>query len=166
MTEYELKVSAAFKLRSSLPFTNDSPDDARVVIKHLVLNADKEVCLYSDNLSPSVDGVEVYDWQELCDATKTFLKKSNNSKLKIKVSSNESDCSSSGLTHLASQFKEQVSISYGITRRGPNFAINDTGGYRFEQDGTAKALVCANDFEYSKELRSIFQNKLTLPEVS
>lgn len=164
MNEYEELVSEAFRLRSTLPFSNGDAKDARIVIKHLFLNSNKEVIIYSDCLTPYVmigdSNVPMYDWVELQYAAESFLQKDKNTRLRIKVSDEKSACEKSKFLGLVDKYPEQVSIAWGIGRKGSNFTINDRGGFRLERGNEHRAVACANDVEFSSALRTVFDDKL------
>ena len=159
MKDYEELVFNAFRLKSVLPFSNDSAKHARVVLKHVLLNADKKVYLYTDGLRAvcDVDGedVSVYDWEELLSAARVFLEKEG-SELHIKIASpEESEIASKQFLGLKDEYSGHVSIEWGAKLNISNFMVNDSGAFRFEREGH-QAIACANNLEVSSRLIGFF----------
>jgi hypothetical protein len=160
MDEYERLVSEAFRLGSDEPFSNKSATHARVIGKYIFLDADKEVCLYSDQLPGSVivEGkkVEVYDWADLVEAATTYLDRSPLSMVKIVVADEQSANASAKFLELAARYQKQVSIRWGAGRKGSNFMVNDSNAFRYEYEGN-RAIACADDVKTSKRLLDTFR---------
>lgn len=157
---YETLVAESFRQKSALPFSNESAVHARVIMKHILLNADKNVALYSDQLPSAVDvdsnRVEVYDWPELVDAAELYLTKSTDTKLSIKVKSLESEVPSASRKFLAlqSRFPKQMTIEWGKDSKLPNFMANDQGAFRVEMK-EHQAVACAHNPNVANRLLAL-----------
>jgi hypothetical protein len=160
MDEYERLVSEAFRLGSSVPFSNKSASHARVIGKYIFLDAEQEVCLYSDELpgSVNIDGedVEVYDWIDLVDAATNYLNRSDTAKINIIVAKEQGVNASAKLMDLSKKYPQQVSIRWGAGRKGSDFMVNDSNAFRYEYEGN-KAIACADDMKTSKRLLKSFK---------
>lgn len=161
MDEYERLVSEAFRLGSSVPFSNKSAAHARVIGKYIFLDAEHEVCLYSDELpgSVNIDGenVEMYDWADLVDAATSYLNRSTTSKINIVVAKAQGANASAKLLALEKNYPQQVLIRWGVGRKGSNFMANDSNAFRYEYEGN-KAIACADDMKTSKRLLKFFKS--------
>lgn len=157
---YEALVAESFRQRSALPFSNENASHARVIMKHILLSADKNVALFSDGLPAEVDvdgkSVDVYDWPELVEAAESYLNKSSESKLSIKVRSPfiQATKASKKFIELANKFKEQVSIEWGKESKLPNFMANDQGALRIELKAH-QAIACAFNPEAANSLLAV-----------
>lgn len=154
---YEALVAESFRQKSALPFSNENASHARVIMKHILLGADKNVALFSDGLPADVDvdgkTIDVYDWSELVEAAESYLNKSNDSKLSIKIrlSREEATKASQKFIELESKFQGQVSIEWGKASKLPNFMANDQGALRIELKAH-QAIACAFNPEAANSL--------------
>lgn len=155
---YETLVAESFQQKSALPFSNENATHARVIMKHIFLNANENVALFSDELPSSVEdeggrSVEVYDWPELVDAARGYLMKSSKCKLRIKVklTREKSANPSKELLDLANTFASQVTIDWGSESMLPNFMANDTGAFRVELK-KHQAVACAYNLDVANKL--------------
>lgn len=163
---YEALVADSFRRKSPLPFSNENAAHARVIMKHVFLNADKRVALYSDALPGKVDtngkSVEVYDWPELLEAAKQYLSSGDGqSKLDIKVRNPQENAkaASKGFIKLAEEFPEQVKIVWGqAPTASTNFIVNDVGAFRVELE-EHQAIACAFNPEAAKILMNLYDEK-------
>lgn len=161
MKDYEDLVANAFRAKSELPFSNESFRHARVVMKHLLSNAEKRVYLYSDGLIARCDKEnsqgEVYDWPELLDAAETFLSKDKTNRLDVKVVVSESDVNvSKKFVNLKNKFVGQVDFHWNARSGMPNFMVSDSHSFRIEYD-EHQAIACANNSEVSQKLIDLFE---------
>lgn len=157
---YEMLVAESFRQKSVLPFSNENASHARVIMKHILLNADKQVALFSDELPSSVDAdgkdIDVYDWPELVDAAESYLKKSAASKLSIKVKAEKEVAKkpSEKFIEMQLKFKDQVTIEWGQTSKLPNFMANDQGAFRVELKAH-QAVACAYNLDAANSLLAL-----------
>lgn len=163
MSSYENLVADAFRQKSSLPFSNENAAHARVIMKHILLNADKTVYLYSDKLpakvaSDDANSTDVYDWPELVEAAEIFLNKPD-TVLNIKVAHIQNAEASRKFIELSSRHPSKVRLTWDCSSKGPNFMVNDCGSFRVEYE-THQAIACANNIEVGNTLIGYYKSNL------
>ena len=156
LQQYDQVVAKYFREKSSRVFPNADAKHARIVLKHIFLNAQKEVGILSDCLAETKDDFDVYKWPDLIHAACFFLEKPG-TKLRIIVNSGEKIKKNVFLQKLK-DFKGKISLyeSTESQQQGSdNYAFGDDCSIRLENHGVdnVNAQACA----YSPESVELFR---------
>ena len=162
MSNYEKVIKNARKNKLNKRFGNTSIEHAKVLFKEIILDANNNIKILSDNFNN-------YFYSKILPTIEEFLNRDKNNTLEIIVIDEEKN--NELLDFLKSKYKEQVKMykipkdNYPIdsdSEERINFIVNDNYAYRYEYSdkdleyGVVEAIANFNNEEESKILQDIF----------
>jgi|GEM_PF-2191976 len=171
MKSYEKDVIKARETKEDFRFANSIIDHARILIQNIIIDANHEVKILSDNFNE-------YFYAQLEIKIEEFLNKNTNQKLKI-ITSLEQKANNQVIIRLEKSFPNKVEVKYidkkdfpkdDSSKETANYIVNDNCSFRYEysdkdiSSGVVNAIANFNNKEDSDLLivnfDSIFENQV------